>query len=282
MRKLGLVLVLGVLCATALGAGRADASPYALYGIQDDAWIRYGNGSVTEPGPNVLTAKPGTAKITFPITLNTPVTGTDLTFSLATAGLGATESVKPPTGLQDFASLDGKVGKIKVGKTAGKISVTVYSDGNVEADELLLVTASALSDGTYTVVHGTALGTIKDVAAANKVSVLGGDTPEGSNAGLSPTKPATVAATFPLVMSTQQLTDTTVTYCTQDVTANANDTSKPLTPAKIKDYAPVLCSAPKVKVIKAGKLTSAIAIKVNQDTTGERRGLRRRDPRCLW
>ena len=48
MRKLGLALVLGALCAAALGAGRADASPYALYGIQDDAWIRYGDGSVTE------------------------------------------------------------------------------------------------------------------------------------------------------------------------------------------------------------------------------------------
>jgi hypothetical protein len=48
MRKLGLVLVLALTCAAALAAGRADASPYALYGIQDDAWIRYGNGSVTE------------------------------------------------------------------------------------------------------------------------------------------------------------------------------------------------------------------------------------------
>ena len=48
MRKLGLALVLAALCAAALGAGRADASPYALYGIQDDAWIRYGDGSVTE------------------------------------------------------------------------------------------------------------------------------------------------------------------------------------------------------------------------------------------
>lgn len=48
MRKLALALVLGALCAAALGAGRAAASPYALYGIQDDAWIRYGNGSVTE------------------------------------------------------------------------------------------------------------------------------------------------------------------------------------------------------------------------------------------
>ena len=46
MRKLGLALVLGAICAAALGAGRADASTYALYGIQDDAWIRYGNGSV--------------------------------------------------------------------------------------------------------------------------------------------------------------------------------------------------------------------------------------------
>jgi hypothetical protein len=48
MRKLGLALVLSALCAAALGAGRAEASPYALYGIQDDAWIRYGNGSLTE------------------------------------------------------------------------------------------------------------------------------------------------------------------------------------------------------------------------------------------
>jgi len=60
-----------------------------------------------------------------------------------------------------------------------------------------------------------------------------------------------------------------VTYCTSDVTAEGNDTSKPLTALKIKDYAPISCAAPKTKIIKAGKLTSSIAIKVNQDPTTE-------------
>jgi hypothetical protein len=48
MRKLVLVLVLTLASAAALAAGRAQASPYVTDGIQDDAWLRYGNGSVTE------------------------------------------------------------------------------------------------------------------------------------------------------------------------------------------------------------------------------------------
>src|SRR3954454_8294465 len=48
MRKLGLALVLASICAAALAAGRAHASPYVVYGIQDEAWLRYGNGSLTE------------------------------------------------------------------------------------------------------------------------------------------------------------------------------------------------------------------------------------------
>jgi hypothetical protein len=228
--------------------------------------ITVGNGSVVEPGPNG--AKAGTAKITFPVTVNTPP-GTDLTFSLATAGLGATESYKAkpaPTDI-DFKSLDGKVGKIKAGKTSGKVAVTVYSDSFTEGDELLLLTVSAPSDPSYTIVHGTALGTIHDRAAANTVSVYGGDVSEGSNAGASPTKPASVAAVFPLVMSAAQLTDTAVTYCTQPITASPN-TGKGKT-LVVNDYAPVDCAAPKTKVIKAGKLISAISIKVNQDSVKE-------------
>jgi hypothetical protein len=48
MRKLGLALVLALTCAAALAAGRAHASPYVVYGMQDEAWLRYGNGSLTQ------------------------------------------------------------------------------------------------------------------------------------------------------------------------------------------------------------------------------------------
>ena len=65
MRKLGLALVLAVICAAALGAGRADASPYALYGIQDDAWIRYGDGSVTERAMQLKSMGVGIVRFTL-------------------------------------------------------------------------------------------------------------------------------------------------------------------------------------------------------------------------
>jgi hypothetical protein len=235
--------------------------------------VTVGSGSVIEPGPNVLTSKAGTSKITFPVTVNTPPL-VDLTFNIATSSFApapgwAIESQKPAIPNTDFTSLDGKVGKIKAGKTAGTVSVTVFSDALVESPELLIVSISGLSDPTYSLVHGAALGTINDNAGGAKVSVLAGDVSEGSNAGASPTKPATVSTTFPLVLSAQQLTDTVVTYCTMDVTAEGNDTSKPVTPAKIKDYAPVSCALPKTKTIKAGKMTSSVAVKVNQDSTVE-------------
>ena len=65
MRKFGLALVLAVICAAALGAGRADASPYALYGIQDDAWIRYGDGSVTERAMQLKSMGVGIVRFTL-------------------------------------------------------------------------------------------------------------------------------------------------------------------------------------------------------------------------
>jgi hypothetical protein len=64
MRKLGPALVLVLLCA-ALGAGRANASPYALYGIQDDAWLRYGNGSVTERAMQLKSMGVGIVRFTL-------------------------------------------------------------------------------------------------------------------------------------------------------------------------------------------------------------------------
>jgi len=163
--------------------------------------ITVGNGAVSETGPNGL--KPGTSKITFPITLNTPPVG-DLSLTVATTGLTATESQKPAIPNTDFGSLDGKIVKVKAGKTAGKISVTVYSDSNSEpTPELLLASITGVTstqpgpDAGYTIVHGTALGTINDVASGAKVGVFGGDVSEGSNAGASPTKPATVVRTSP-------------------------------------------------------------------------------------
>lgn len=45
MRKLALIAA----CACALGvAGTADASPYVRYGIQDDAWLQYGAGTIDD------------------------------------------------------------------------------------------------------------------------------------------------------------------------------------------------------------------------------------------
>jgi len=243
--------------AIQLSTNKAVAQPKSL---------TVGNGSVIESGPNGL--KPGTTKITFPITLNT-ASLVDITFTENTVGLTATESQKPAIPNTDFASLDGKIGKIAAGHLTGKVAVTVYSDSLTEGDELMQLNISAISDPSYSVVHGQALGTIVDHAAANKVSVLGGDVSEGSNPGASATKPATVVATFPLVMSNTQTINTVVTYCTSDITAEGNDLSKPVTAAKIKDYAPVLCSAPKTKVIKAGHQTSSVAVKVNQDSTVE-------------
>jgi hypothetical protein len=230
--------------------------------------ITLGNATIIEPGPNTLTAKPGTAKLVFPVTLNTPSL-VDVTFTISTVGLTATESQKPAIPTSDFTSMDGKIGKVPAGKTAGKISVTVNSDAAAEADEFLQVNISSLSDPTYSVVHGQALGTILDRAAGARVSIIGGDVSEGSNAGVSPIKPAFVQATTNLVMSQQQATDTLVTYCTQDITAEASSTVKPITPASIKDYTGIPCSLPKVKTIAAGKLSSSIPVKVNQDTTVE-------------
>jgi hypothetical protein len=234
--------------------------------------ITVGNGTVVEPGPNG--SKPGTAKITFPVTVNT-APATDLTFTIQTIGsaiLGpgfATEQTKPVNPNADFNSMDNKIGTIKAGKTAGKIAVSVLSDSAVEANELFVVAIGGVSDPTYTVVKGQGLGTIQDRPADNLLSVTGSDVAEGSNAGASATKPAFEQAVFTLTLSKAQLTDTTIAYCTQSVTAVETDLTKPLTPAKIGDFGPVPCSAPKLKVIKATKLTSAIAIKVNQDTTAE-------------
>jgi len=178
--------------------------------------ITLGNGTVIEPGPNG--AKPGTAKVTIPVPMNTPSL-TDTTLTLATIGAGATESQKPAVPNTDFASLDGKTLTIKAGKTSGKIGVTVYSDSLSEADEYVIVAVVGVSDPTYTLVHGQALGTIKDRPANDLVSLTGGDVPEGSNPGASATKPATVQEIFTLTMSSAQLTDTSITYCTQSVTA---------------------------------------------------------------
>jgi len=234
--------------------------------------ITLGNATVIESGPNG--AKAGISKLTFPVTVNT-APSTDLTFTIQTIGsaiLGpgfATEQTKPANPNADFNSLDGKIGTIKAGKTTGKIAVSVLSDSVSEADELMVVAIGGVSDPSYTVVKGQGLGTIKDRPADDLVSVTGGDVSEGSNAGVSATKPATTQAIFTLTMSKAEATDTTITYCTQSVTAVETDISKPLTPAKIGDFAPVPCSAPKVKVIKALKLTTTIPVKVNQDTTAE-------------
>ena len=48
MRKLGLALVLAVICAAALGAVRADASP--VRALHQTSWIRYCNGSRRRAG----------------------------------------------------------------------------------------------------------------------------------------------------------------------------------------------------------------------------------------
>jgi hypothetical protein len=230
--------------------------------------ITVGNATTIEPGPNTPAGKAGMSKLVFPITVNTaPLT--DLTVNLSTAGLTATEAYKAkptPTDI-DFSSLDGKTATIKAGKTVGKASVNVYSDSATEGDETMIVTVSSPSDPTYTVVNGTALGIIHDRAAANKLSVIGADVSEGNNAALAPLKPQTVSGTASLVLSTIQATDTNVTYCTLPITANPN-TGKGKTLA-IDDYSPVDCAAPKVKIIKAGHLTSAISIKVNQDSVSE-------------
>jgi hypothetical protein len=228
--------------------------------------ITVGNATVSEAGPDLIKGKPGLSKLTFPVTVNTaPLT--DLTFNLSTVGAGAVESAKPAPANVDFTSLDGKVGKIKAGKTIGKVSVNVLSDSLTEGDESVILNISSPSDPSYTLVHSSALGTIHDRTAANKVSIYGGDTPEGSNAAIAPLKPATTTATFPLVMSTQQATDTTVTYCTQQITASPNTgKGKGLV---IDDYSPIDCALPKSKIIKAGKLFSTITVKVNQDSTVE-------------
>ena len=43
------ILLLAAVIAACLGAAApADASPYVRYGIQDDAWIRFGPGTLEE------------------------------------------------------------------------------------------------------------------------------------------------------------------------------------------------------------------------------------------
>jgi hypothetical protein len=252
-------------------AGTANNSQMALQmstnkAIAQTKSVTVGNGTVVEPGPNG--AKPGTVKITFPVTVNTPPAA-DLVLNLQSIGFGATESQKPAIPNTDFASIDGKTATIKAGKTSGKISISVYSDSNVESTEYVLAAVVGISDPTYTIVKGTGLGTIEDRPANNLLSVSGGDVSEGSNGGASPTKPATVQEVFTLTMSTAQATDTNVVYCTQSITGVETDTSKPLTAGKIGDFSPIPCSAPKTKIIKATKLSSSIPIKVNQDSTAE-------------
>jgi hypothetical protein len=227
--------------------------------------ITLGNGSAYEVD-NL-----GKTKVTFPVTIF-PAPAVDTTFIWNASGFTATEQTQPPlpANTADFSRYDNKVLTIKAGKTSSKLIVTVLPDTNVEADELLLATLShggVASDSSYTIVHGTALGTIKDETGAGLISVLGGDTPEGSKPPVVAPKPSVLNATFPVVLSTPQATDTFITYCTQDVTANANVLLPK--PIQYKDYVGVPCSAPKVKKIPLGKQSTAITVAVNQDTAQE-------------
>lgn len=207
--------------------------------------ISIGNSatSVVEPG---ATGQKGKALV--PVTVN-PAPTADLVLAANTTDGTATAP-------GDYKALVNKAVTIKAGKTQGKVAVTVYGDGIAESDETLNITLTCLSGpcGSYTLVRqGKARVTIKNPSGANTVAAGNVEVTEGSASGGKAT--ASVPVTLQGALPTA---DVTLTYCTTPITATEG-----------VDYLGVSCTAPKTKVIKAGKQSTVINLKALHDTTVE-------------
>jgi hypothetical protein len=233
--------------------------------INPPGYIAIGNATTFE------SIAPNKTKLTFPVTIY-PAPTTDVSFTYEARGLTAEEANKPVQSTADFLAVNAKTKTIKAGKTTTSLSVTVLGDALVEPVEYLTMNITSPPAG-YTVAHqtlfGDALGSIKNRQATDDiVSVTGGSVYEGSHA-LVNGKPVGTKATFQVVLSNPESSDVVVSYCTHDGTAEANTGTGKTT--VYKDYVSSPCTGTKVKTktIKAGKVSTAIAVNVNQDSVSE-------------
>ena len=207
--------------------------------------ISIGNSatSVVEPG-----AAGQKGKALIPVTVN-PAPTADLV-------LLANTSDGTATAPGDYKALVNKPVTIKAGKTQGKVAVTVYGDGAAEGAEYLDVTLTCSSGpcGSYTLVRqGKARVTIKDPAGTDTVALGNVEVTEGSATG------GKAKASVPVTLQGSVPTGSvTLTYCTTPITATEG-----------VDYLGVSCSAPKTKVVKAGKQSTVINVTVLHDTASE-------------
>jgi CSLREA domain-containing protein len=198
----------------------------------DDAQPTATIGNVTQ---NELNA--GTSTFSFPVTLSNP-SGSSTTINYSTADGSAT------AGSDYVAVVSGSI-TILAGSTSGNIDITVNGDTTFEPNETFTVTITspgALIGGT-----GVGTGTITN-DDAQPTATIGNVTQNELNSGTS-------LFSFPVTLSGQSSTATTINYSTADGSATAGS-----------DYVGVAGGSIS---IPAGSTSGNIDITVNGDTAFE-------------
>ncbi len=198
----------------------------------------------------VVEGNSGTQTATLAVELSGPV-ATNTVISYQTVDGSAVAAAKHVPG--DYKAVAKNL-TIKAGKTAGKVSVPIYGDTDVEGDEQFTVVLTGTNNGVV-IARGTGTVTIVDDESppysGSTVAIGDSTVPEGNT--------GTVKASLDVTVSQPLASNLHITYQTVDGTATASAKHIP------GDYKP----AAKTLTIKAGKTKGTINIVVDSDTTPE-------------
>ena len=232
-RVLVAVLV-AVVVGSSVGVTPVGASGPALVSI----------GEVAAPEGDALS--PLAQSVSVPITLSAPQSSDTLVTWIVSGGTATAGS--------DYKAISSpRTTKIKAGKTRGFATVTLYGDTDVEGDETVDLTVTAVSGSPAVVGDPTGSVTIvdDDPGSGPVVSIGEVSAPEGD--ALSP---LAQSVKVPITLSAPQSSDTLVTWIVSGGTATAGS-----------DYKAV--PSPRTTKIKAGKTRGFATVTLYGDTNVE-------------